>query len=153
MCKGVSCVDLGESFQLNIYFPMSCKNRPRYNRERALQNLGGRQAGLAACPVPTPPGSTKQRRLLRLVRVGQPLLEDAHDFVHAVHDELPALIDLRQNGSIIFSRTVHFRRLVRGCIKTRLEEKKPLDPRRMRLLASFSLRNIAYANCLNELES
>ena len=92
--------------------------------------MGGRQAGLAACPVPTPPGSTKQRRLLRLVRVGQPLLEDAHDFVHAVHDELPALIDLRQNGSIIFSRTVHFRRLVRGCIKTRLEEKRPIRPQK-----------------------
>ena len=62
--------------------------------------------------------------------VGQSLLEDIHDFVHAVHDELPALIDLRQNGSIIFSRTVHFRRLVRGCIKTRLEEKRPIRPQK-----------------------
>ena len=32
-CKGVHCVDLGESFPTNI----TCKNRRRYSRERALR--------------------------------------------------------------------------------------------------------------------
>jgi hypothetical protein len=30
-----------------------------------------------------------------IVDVCQPLLKDIHDLIHAVHDELPALVDLR----------------------------------------------------------
>lgn len=32
--------------------------------------------------------------LLGWVRVAQSLLEHIHDFIHAVHDELPAFVDL-----------------------------------------------------------
>ena len=35
-CKGVHCVDLGESFPTSIYL----QNRRRYSRERAPRSLG-----------------------------------------------------------------------------------------------------------------
>ena len=37
-CKGVHCVDLGESFPTSIYLQKS----RRYSRERALRSLGGK---------------------------------------------------------------------------------------------------------------
>ena len=116
-CKGVHCVDLGESFQTNF----SCKMWLRYSRERALQDLPhpataarrsrGSVGKIRHCVARSCPISIGTAHLDCAVACAR-----SAALIRACQFSAPGPEDLRSESQKLVESPPNFERLVLGCI-------------------------------------